>query len=135
MSLRIDYYYRIGSVKSVDRVNKIKSELVDVFGPIPRETKDLLSVALLKIRYRPTPVSQISIQDNVIKVIVQPFDEKKQLSFLSQLGAYKNKNLKRISFKDVSGGLLGVFLGVSSSGDVFDLLFDFVHLFGPVNAT
>ena len=33
----------------------------------------------------------------------------------------------------MSGGLLGVFLNVSGSGDVFDLLFNFVHLFDPID--
>ena len=35
MSLRIDYYYRVGSATSVEQLNKIEKELVDVFGPIP----------------------------------------------------------------------------------------------------
>ena len=135
MSLRIDYYYRVGSAISVEQLNKIEKELVDVFGPMPDKTKNLLLVASLKIKYKSTPVSQINIQDGLIKVVVRPFDEKKQLSFLSQLGIYKNKNLEHIRFKDVSGGLLGVFLGVSSSGDIFDLLFDFVHLFDPTDTT
>ena len=48
MSLRIDYYYRIGSATSVEQLNKIEKELVDVFGPIPDKTKKLLLVASLK---------------------------------------------------------------------------------------
>ena len=133
MSLRIDYYYRIGSATSVEQLNKIEKELVDVFGPIPDKTKKLLLVASLKDRYKSTPVSQIDIQDSVLKIVVQPFNEEEQLVFLSRVGIYKHKTLESVRFKEVSGGLLGVFLNVSGSGDVFDLLFDFVHLFDPID--
>ena len=133
MSLRIDYYYRIGSATSVEQLNKIEKELVDVFGPIPDKTKKLLLVASLKNRYKSTPVSQIDIQDSVLKIVVQPFNEEEQLVFLSRVGIYKHKTLESVRFKEVSGGLLGVFLNVSDSGNVFDLLFDFVHLFDPID--
>ena len=133
MSLRIDYYYRIGSATSVEQLNKIEKELVDVFGPIPDKTKKLLLVASLKNRYKSTPVSQIDIQDSVLKIVVQPFNEEEQLVFLSRIGVYKHKTLESVRFKEVSGGLLGVFLNVSGSGDVFDLLFNFVHLFDPID--
>ena len=113
MSLRIDYYYRVGSATSVEQLNKIEKELVDVFGPIPDKTKKLLLVASLKIRYKSTPVSQIDIQDSVLKIIIQPLDEEKQLAFLSRVGIYKHKTLEGVRFKEVSGGLLGVFLNSS----------------------
>jgi len=133
MSLRIDYYYRVGSATSLEQLNKIEKELVDVFGPIPEKTKNLLLVASLKIGYKSTPVSQIDIQDSVLKIVVQPFDEKEQLVFLSRVGVYKHKTLESVKFKEVSGGLLGVFLNISGRGGIFDLLFDFVHLFDPVD--
>ena len=132
-SLRIDYYYRIGTATSVEQLNKIEKELVDVFGPIPDKTKKLLLVASLKNRYKPTPVSQIDIQDSVLKIVVQSFNEEEQLVFLSRVGIYKHKNLESVRFKEVSGGFLGVFLNVSDPGNVFVLLFDFVHLFDPVD--
>ena len=133
MSLRIDYYYRVGSATSFEQLNKIEKELVDVFGPIPNKTEKLLLVASLKIKYKSTPVSQIDIQDSVLKIIIQPFDEEEQLVFLSRVGIYKHKTLESVRFKEVSDGLLGVFLNVSGSGGVFDLLFDFVHLFDPID--
>ncbi len=135
MSLRIDYYYRIVSATSVKQLNKIEKELVDVFGPIPEKTKKFLLVTSLKIRYKSTPVSQIDIQDDVLKVVIQPFNEEEQLIFLSRVGVYKHKILKSVRFKEVSGGLLGVFLNVSDSEGVFKLLFDFVHLFDPIDTT
>ena len=133
MSLRIDYYYRVGSATSVEQLNKIEKELVDVFGPIPDKTKKLFLVASLKNKYKSTPVSQIDIQDSVLKIVVQPLNEEKQLDFLSRVGIYKHKTLESVRFKEVSGGLLGVFLNVSGPGDVFGLLFDFVHLFDPID--
>ena len=89
----------------------------------------------MKIRYKSTPVSQIDIQYSVLKIVVQPFNEEGQLIFLSQVGVYKHKSLGSIRFKEVSGGLLSVFLNVSDSGNVFDVLFDFVHLFDPIDTT
>ena len=132
MSLRIDYYYRVGSAISLEQLNRIEKELVDVFGPIPDKTKNLLLVTSLKIRYKSTPVSQIDIQNSVLKIVIQPFNEEEQLVFLSRVGIYKHKTLESVRFKKVSSGLLGVFLNISDSGDVFDLLFNFVHLFDPI---
>ena len=132
MSLRIDYYYRVGSATSLEQLDRIEKELIDVFGPIPDKTKSLLLITSLKIRYKSTPVSQIDIQDSVLKIVIQPFDEEEQLVFLSRVGVYKHKTLENVRFKEVSGGLLGVFLNVSDSRDVFDLLFNFVHLFDPI---
>ena len=133
MSLRIDYYYRVGSATSVEQLNKIEKELVDVFGPMPSKTKNLLLVAFLKVKYKPTPVSQIDIQDSILKVVIQPLNEQEQLVFLSRVGVYKHKALESVRFKEMSGGLLGVFLNISGAEDVFELLFDFVHLFDPIN--
>ena len=133
MSLRIDYYYRVGSATSVEQLNKIEKELVDVFGPMPDKTKNLLLVAFLKVRYKPTPVSQIDIQDSVLKIVIQPLNEEEQLVFLSRVGVYKHKVLESVRFKEISGGLLGVFLNVSGAEHIFELLFDFVHLFDPLD--
>ena len=133
MSLRIDYYYRVGSATSLEQLSKIEKELIDVFGPIPDKTKNLLLVTSLKIKYKSTPVSQIDIQDSVLKIIVQPFDEEEELVFLSRVGIYEHKTLESVRFKEVSGGVLGVFLNISDFGDVFDLLSDFVHLFDPIS--
>ena len=71
--------------------------------------------------------------DSILKVVIQPLNEQEQLVFLSRVGVYKHKALESVRFKEVSGGLLGVFLNVSGSGDVFDLLFNFVHLFDPID--
>ena len=90
-------------------------------------------VTSLKNRYRSTPVSQIDIQDGVLKIVIQPFNEEEQLVFLSRVGIYKHKALESVRFKEVTGGLLGVFLNVSDCGNTFDLLFNFVHLFDPID--
>ena len=136
-----DYVDEIFEITKIDKwfLNNIKEimviekELIDVFGPIPDKTKNLLLVTSLKIRYKSTPVSQIDIQDSLLKIVIQPFDEEEQLVFLSRVGTYKHKILESVRFKEVSGGLLGVFLSISDSGYVFDLLSDFVHLFDPTD--
>ena len=66
-------------------------------------------------------------------LVFNSISEKEQLVFLSRVGIYKHKALESVRFKEVSGGLLGVFLNISDSGDVFDLLSDFVHLFDPID--
>ena len=83
--------------------------------------------------YKSTPVSHIDIQNNVLKIVIQPFGEEEQFVFLSRIGVYKHKTLESVRFKEVSGGLLGIFLNISESGDVFEVLFDFVHLFDPID--
>ena len=58
-SFRIDYYYRISCAKDLEELDKIEKEIEEIFGPLPKKTKELLIVARLRVLFSPTPVDKI----------------------------------------------------------------------------
>ena len=114
-------------------LEKIKRELVDVFGPLPQPTKNLISLASLRIAYTETPVVFIDCQNKEINVVVEGLDEKKLLVFLSVVGDFKNPKVNQLRFKERGGGHLGVVLVLFKNLDFFEVLFSFVELFDIIN--
>ena len=133
MSSRVDFYYRIGVASTNDDLEKIKRELIDVFGPLPQPTKNLISLATLRIAYTETPVVFIDCQNKEINVVVEGLDEKKLLVFLSVVGDFKNPKVNQLRFKERGGGHLGVVLVLFKNLDFFEVLFSFVELFDMIN--
>ena len=63
-SFRIDYYYKISRIASLDELDIVKDELVDRFGPLPSSTQMLLSVARVRVLFRGVPIKNIYIGDS-----------------------------------------------------------------------
>jgi len=61
--LRLVIYKRIASEKSEDGLAMLKAELIDRFGPIPEQTKDLFSVTALKIIIKPLGIRKVDIKE------------------------------------------------------------------------
>jgi len=129
MSMRVDYYYRIGRAIKLEELSKIEKSLVDVFGPIPKPTKNLIYVAKVRILYTETPVLELDIQSSSVGFLVGKVDKQKELDFLSSVGRYEDKNLDHIQFKEVDSSALRIVLHLVKEGDLFGLLFSFVRLF------
>ena len=130
MSTRIDYYYRIGRASDLKEVVEIEKNLIDVFGPIPTPTQNLLLSSRLRIIYTDTPVSNIYLSKSSIQIIIKEVDEKRGLDFLAAAGSYEDPNLSHLQFKKEGPGKLKVVLFFSDGGRANDLAFSFVRLFG-----
>ena len=130
MSTRIDYYYRIGRASDLKEVVEIEKNLIDVFGPIPTPTQNLLLSSRLRIIYTDTPVSNIYLSKSSIEIIIKEVDEKRGLAFLTAVGSYEDPNMDHIQFKEEGSGKLRVVLFFSDGGHASDLAFSFVRLFG-----
>ncbi len=85
-SIRLYYYDRLSVARSLEDIQNIQESIVDRFGKVPLETKNMLDVAKLKISFINSIVSSIHIGEKSV-----------EFSF-SSLG----------SFEDVNG-LLSVF--------------------------
>jgi len=133
MSMRVDYYYRIGRATKMEELTVIEKSLIDVFGPIPKPTKNLLSMASVRILYTETPVVEIDCRDTLISLLIGEIDKEKQMGFLSSVGNFVDSGLARVQFKDEDKNALRVFLYLVDGSSPFVLLLSFVHLFASSN--
>ena len=133
MSTRIDYYYRIGRATNLEDLVEVENNLIDVFGPIPPPTQNLLLSSRLRILYTNTPVSTIDIFKSSIEIVIDGIKEKEHLGFLTAVGKFEDPNLSRLQFKEVGDGGLKVVLFSSSDVGVGDLAVSFVGLFDHPN--
>jgi len=133
MSMRIDYYYRIGRATKIEELSNIEKSLVDVFGPIPKPTKNLLSMASVRILYTETPVLEIDCRDSFVSLLVGEIDKEKQLGFLSSVGSFVDSGLTHVQFRGEEKNALRVVLHLVDGSSPFALLLSFVHLFASPN--
>ena len=133
MSSRVDLYYKIGTISTLEKVETIKKELVDVFGPTPTPTKNLIAVAELKTLYKKTPFVYINHENKKIELIANEVEKGLLPSFLSRVGGFTHPQVVNINFKDKKDGRMGVDINLLKAAAAFDVLFSFARLFGVIN--
>ena len=133
MSSRVDFYYKIGTISTLEKVETIKKELVDVFGPTPTPTKNLIAVAELKTLYKKTPFVYINHENKKIELIANEVEKGLLPSFLSRVGGFTHPQVVNINFKDKKDGRMGVDINLLKAAAAFDVLFSFARLFGVIN--
>ena len=65
-SERIDFYRRLAHADTMDSVTRIEEELSDRFGPLPRETRNLLAGARIRILATQRGFSEVVVRDRDI---------------------------------------------------------------------
>ena len=61
---RLDFYSRLSRADSGVDIRQIAKEMEDRFGKIPGETKNLVSVAMLRVLYKDTSIKTIDVKDS-----------------------------------------------------------------------
>jgi transcription-repair coupling factor (superfamily II helicase) len=61
LGLRLNLYRRIGSLKTKNNLESFAAELIDRFGPLPREVHNLIAVIELKILCRRAHIAKIEL--------------------------------------------------------------------------
>lgn len=110
-SIRLYYYDRLSVARSLEDIQNIQESIVDRFGKVPLETKNMLDVAKLKISFINSIVSSIHIGEKSV-----------EFSF-SSLGSFEDVNGLLSVFYELIGefggeikllekrnGLLGIFI-------------------------
>lgn len=64
ITLRLSFYRRLSSVKSINDLYDLKDELVDRFGKMPDEVQNLINIIKIKIFARSLNIEKISDLDN-----------------------------------------------------------------------
>ena len=114
-------------------IETIKKELVDVFGPTPTPTKNLIAVAELKTLYKKTPFVYINHENKKIELIANEVEKGLLPSFLSTVSGFTHPQVVNINFKDKKDGRMGVDINLLKAAAAFDVLFSFARLLGVIN--
>ncbi|SPF68529.1 Superfamilies 1 and 2 helicase C-terminal domain profile [Propionibacterium ruminifibrarum] len=65
--LRLDIYKRIAEVRSAEDIAALRAELVDRYGPLPRQGELLLTVAAFRLLCRSVGITEVMAQGNQIR--------------------------------------------------------------------
>ncbi|MCW2540849.1 MAG: transcription-repair coupling factor [Frankiales bacterium] len=65
--LRLEAYRALASATTDDAVDSVRAELLDRFGPIPREVENLLAVARFKVVCRRYGLTEVSLQGQSVR--------------------------------------------------------------------
>ena len=130
-SVRLGFYEKLSRAESADQIKDVKNELIDRFGGLPAETKNLLKVASLRHLYKNTLVSQILINKKLISIKIEP--PKKAVSednqIIQSIVLFNNGGISDRKFKKARGGKIIVDFYLSRQASGLGLSAAFAKLF------
>ena len=88
---RLKYYKKISLCRSIDEINIIKDEMIDIFGPIPEFLNNLFSLTILKLKIINKNIKYIKIINEDVKIEINNFEKIKVDNIIKNA---KNNNIK-----------------------------------------
>jgi len=131
---RLDFYNKLSSCDNLKTVQKIQNELVDRFGKMPSESKNLLHIAQLRAIYKNSSVKKLTIQstglllelDNVL-----PFKSVDDL--FDAVGRFDSNNHIGHRFGQTKNGNLTITFSVIGFSQSMALSLEISCLFSVLN--
>ena len=129
-SFRVDYYYRISRITSLGDLDIVKQELLDRFGPLPKSTQMLFSVARARVLFRGAPVKNIYIGDGSLVFALSNLGRFNKLDALfNAVGSFKHRGVKGYRYERTGDRELKIIFTTSDVESSMELLFSCVCLF------
>jgi len=95
---RITIYHRLVNLKSMDKIEELKSEILDRFGQLPGEVIQLIDTIELKILAGELFASHLILKQNNLKIFFSEEVEKNDTFFSSILPKFMNEKKTKIQF-------------------------------------
>ena len=128
-SFRVDYYYRISRITSLGDLDIVKQELLDRFGPLPKSTQMLFSVARARVLFRGAPVKNIYIGDGSLVFALSNLERFNKLDALfNAVGSFKHRGVKGYRYERTGDRELKIIFTTSDVESSMELLFSCVCL-------
>ena len=124
--VRLSYYTKINTAENKSVVLNLKTELIDRFGRLPRETNNFINLALIRLLYRETIVRVITINKKSVSFELPEKDLGDNT--VNSVLNYKNHLVLNKEFREGSSSLLVSFF-VLEGFDWFSLIVDSNSLF------
>ncbi|SVA10511.1 uncharacterized protein METZ01_LOCUS63365, partial [marine metagenome] len=129
-SFRIDYYYKISRIVSLDDLDVIERELIDRFGPLPISTKMLFGVARARVLFRGAPIKNIYIDKSSLVFSLSNIGRLNSLNKLfSAVGSFKHDCVKEYRYEKTGDEKLKIVFTTSNIESSMELLHSSVGLF------
>jgi transcription-repair coupling factor len=129
-SFRIDYYYKISRIVSLDDLDIIEKELLDQFGPLPMSTQMLLNVARARVLFRGVPIKNIYIGDGSLVFALSSLGRFNNLDKLfNAVESFKHGGVKGYRYEKTGDGKLKIIFTTSGVESSMELLLSSVCLF------
>ena len=77
--LRLEAYRALASATTDEKVDAVRGEMIDRYGPLPQAVENLLSVARFKVQVRRYGVTEVSMQSSAIRFTPVSLPESAQL--------------------------------------------------------
>ena len=130
---RLYFYQKLSSETTVFGLEKIRSELRDRFGPIPKETETLFKITQIQCSLFPYPISKCNLGPSFTSFVLDAVpNEKDPLAFFVSLQRVLNESFYVFKIEPLKSGSLVVSIETSSTGESFSLAMQFQELFSRV---
>ena len=95
---RITIYHRLVNLKSMEKIEELKSEIIDRFGQLPLEVSQLIDTIVLKVLAGELYASHLILKENILKIYFSQEVEKNDTFFSEILPKFMNEKKTKIQF-------------------------------------
>ena len=128
-SFRLDFYYRISKIKTLGELNKVEEDLLNIFGPIPETTKNLINSSRVRLLYIKTPVINIHHKRKHVQFLLESGKPEGLSNFIKLIQTYESDFINRFNLSEKADRCLCVDFLLKSEGFAFNFIFSFIDLF------
>ncbi|WP_247237630.1 transcription-repair coupling factor [Telluribacter sp. SYSU D00476] len=124
ISERLSLYTRLDNTKNEEELAAFEAEVIDRFGPMPKEVKDLLKTVRLRWEAESLHFEKLTLKNNTMKgyFVSSQNDNFYQSAKFGNIIDYIQKHPKQSSLKDVKGKLILTCYEVKSLDQAHQLL-------------
>ncbi len=116
ISERLSLYTRLDNIETEGELNSFEKEVLDRFGPLPKEVQDLLKMVRLRWNAEGLQLEKLTLKSNTMKgyFVTSQNDAFFQSSKFGKVIDYVKQHPKQSSLKDQKGKLILIFEHVQS---------------------
>ena len=128
-SFRLDFYYKISRVSTLNGLNKIEEDLLNIFGPIPETTENLINSSRARLLYIKTPVVNIHHKGKRVQFLLESEGLEDLSDFIKLIQSYESDFINRFNLSEKADRCLSIDFLLKSENFAFNFIFSFVDLF------
>lgn len=132
-SIRLDFYFRLSKTSKLSDFLKIKENIIDRYGKLPKATERLFFTTQIKLLFKNTCVDKVDIRDSSLSLTLGGLGGFKTLENLfSSISSFKSDNYNGFHYKKDFSENLVLFFSVKNIDVAFLVLFEIKSLFDDV---
>ena len=135
-TIRLSYYHKISTVYNLPSIDKLKEELVDVFGQLPYELNNFLNLARVKLLYSNSEISKITISESEVSIIICANEKEREMGdVISNVLTYSSEGVEGVYLKDPTEESVRILFNLKGGLNPISFLIEIVSLFNYENIT